>query len=227
MGCAFARAAGKAPSHPAPPAQTEQEPPEEDESLKPKEYTLNPVQSAREIVAGNFYFKKGKYRAASHRYLEATRWDSGSTEAFLRLAEAQEKMKDFAARPRVLQEIPGPQPRPQERRRGPQEAGKAPPEVTDKIVVLSTCDSEEEAKRLAHHLVEQRLAACVNILPEPAASTAGKTKSKRPPSFLADQIPPRPFPRSPRRTGEGALLRSPRSNRPSHHGWFGTLPDVA
>jgi tetratricopeptide (TPR) repeat protein len=82
---------------PAPPAQVEQEPPEEDESLKPKEYTLNPVQSAREIVAGNFYFKKGNYRAASRRFLEATRWDSGSTEAFLRLAETQEKMKDFAA----------------------------------------------------------------------------------------------------------------------------------
>jgi periplasmic divalent cation tolerance protein len=37
--------------------------------------------------------------------------------------------------------------------------------VTDKIVVLSTCDSEEEAKRLARHLVEHHLAACVNILP--------------------------------------------------------------
>lgn len=82
---------------PAPPAQTEQEPPEEDESLKPKEYTLNPVQSAREITAGNFYYKKGNYRAASRRYLEATRWDSGSLEAFLRLGEAEEKLKDFAA----------------------------------------------------------------------------------------------------------------------------------
>jgi periplasmic divalent cation tolerance protein len=38
--------------------------------------------------------------------------------------------------------------------------------MTDKIVVLSTCDSEEQAARLARHLVEQRLAACVNILPE-------------------------------------------------------------
>jgi periplasmic divalent cation tolerance protein len=37
--------------------------------------------------------------------------------------------------------------------------------MTDKIVVLSTCDSEEQAKRIARHLVEQRLAACVNILP--------------------------------------------------------------
>jgi tetratricopeptide (TPR) repeat protein len=80
-----------------PPAPTEQEPPEEDESLKPKEYTLNPVQATHEITAGDFYYKKGNYRAASRRFLEATRWDSGSFEAFLKLGEAQEKMKDFPA----------------------------------------------------------------------------------------------------------------------------------
>jgi periplasmic divalent cation tolerance protein len=38
-------------------------------------------------------------------------------------------------------------------------------EVTDKIVVLSTCDSEESAASVARQLVERRLAACVNILP--------------------------------------------------------------
>jgi periplasmic divalent cation tolerance protein len=37
--------------------------------------------------------------------------------------------------------------------------------MTDKIVVLSACDSEEQARRVAHALVEQRLAACVNIVP--------------------------------------------------------------
>jgi len=37
--------------------------------------------------------------------------------------------------------------------------------MTDKIVVLSTCDSEERAKSLAHTLVEKQLAACVNIIP--------------------------------------------------------------
>ncbi len=36
--------------------------------------------------------------------------------------------------------------------------------MTDKIVVLSTCDSEEKAAQLARELVEQRLAACVNIV---------------------------------------------------------------
>lgn len=37
--------------------------------------------------------------------------------------------------------------------------------MTDKIVVLSTCRSPQEAQRLAHALVEKRLAACVNIVP--------------------------------------------------------------
>lgn len=37
--------------------------------------------------------------------------------------------------------------------------------MTDKIVVLSTCGSAEEAARVARALVEKRLAACVNIVP--------------------------------------------------------------
>jgi periplasmic divalent cation tolerance protein len=37
--------------------------------------------------------------------------------------------------------------------------------MTDKIVVLNTCGSEAEAERLARLLVEQRLAACVSIVP--------------------------------------------------------------
>ncbi|HZS49771.1 MAG TPA: divalent-cation tolerance protein CutA [Bryobacterales bacterium] len=35
--------------------------------------------------------------------------------------------------------------------------------MTDKIVVYSTCSGAEEAKQLASHLIEQRLAACVNV----------------------------------------------------------------
>jgi periplasmic divalent cation tolerance protein len=37
--------------------------------------------------------------------------------------------------------------------------------MTDKIVVLSTCASQQEAEKLARSLVEQRLAACVNVIP--------------------------------------------------------------
>ena len=35
--------------------------------------------------------------------------------------------------------------------------------MTDKIIVYSTCSSPEEAKKLAVHLVDERLAACVNV----------------------------------------------------------------
>jgi periplasmic divalent cation tolerance protein len=38
--------------------------------------------------------------------------------------------------------------------------------MTDKRVVLTTCGSSEEAHRIAQELVERRLAACVNIIPE-------------------------------------------------------------
>ena len=37
--------------------------------------------------------------------------------------------------------------------------------MTDKIIVLSTCDSEEEARTIARALIERRLAACVNLTP--------------------------------------------------------------
>lgn len=36
--------------------------------------------------------------------------------------------------------------------------------MTDKIVVLSTCETEAEAAAIAAGLVENRLAACVNIV---------------------------------------------------------------
>ena len=37
--------------------------------------------------------------------------------------------------------------------------------MTDKIVVLTTCASAEEAQRIARELIALRLAACVNLLP--------------------------------------------------------------
>src|SRR5712664_600947 len=83
----------KKESKPAAPQQ-EQAPPEEDESLVPKEYSFNPLQASKELKVGNYYFKQGKYRAASLRFLEATRWDSTLVEAFLRLGEAREKQHD-------------------------------------------------------------------------------------------------------------------------------------
>ena len=37
--------------------------------------------------------------------------------------------------------------------------------MTDKIVVLSTCATQEEAERIARALLDERLAACVNVIP--------------------------------------------------------------
>ena len=37
--------------------------------------------------------------------------------------------------------------------------------MTDKRIILTTAGSEEEARKIARHLVENRLAACVNLIP--------------------------------------------------------------
>jgi periplasmic divalent cation tolerance protein len=42
--------------------------------------------------------------------------------------------------------------------------------MTDKIVVLVTCGSAKEARKIARAMVEQRLAACANILYSPVQS---------------------------------------------------------
>jgi periplasmic divalent cation tolerance protein len=36
--------------------------------------------------------------------------------------------------------------------------------MTDKIVILSTCAGEEEAEKLSRLLLDDRLAACVNVI---------------------------------------------------------------
>jgi outer membrane protein assembly factor BamD (BamD/ComL family) len=83
-------------------AQAPPAPPEEDEIEKARveEYTLNPLQAQKELKIGNFYFKKATpsgYRAAAKRFEEATKWDPNFAEAFLRLGEAQEKLKNREA----------------------------------------------------------------------------------------------------------------------------------
>lgn len=37
--------------------------------------------------------------------------------------------------------------------------------MTDQRIVLTTAGSEDEARKIARHLVERQLAACVNIVP--------------------------------------------------------------
>lgn len=54
--------------------------------------------------------------------------------------------------------------------------------MTDKIVVLVTCGSAKEARRIARALVERRLAACGNIVEAPVRSIyrwKGKVESAK------------------------------------------------
>jgi tetratricopeptide (TPR) repeat protein len=76
-----------------PPAQ-EQKPPEEDDSAKPIEYTFNPLNATKDIRTGDFYMKKGNYKAAVARYLEATKWNPQLGEAYRKLGEAEEKFDE-------------------------------------------------------------------------------------------------------------------------------------
>ena len=94
VAASLAPAQDKEKKQPAP--QQEEIPPEEDEGLAPKVYTFNPLQADKEIRIGGFYFKKGSYKAAARRFEEATKWNPGLAEAFLRWGEALEKQKNKA-----------------------------------------------------------------------------------------------------------------------------------
>ena len=62
----------------------------EEEAAEP-EYTFNPIQAAKEVEVGNFYFKKGSYKAAAGRYERATKWQPDLVEAYYKLGVAREK----------------------------------------------------------------------------------------------------------------------------------------
>ncbi len=79
---------------PAATSDKEYVPPEEDASLAKEDLSFNPLQSSKEIEAGNFYFKKGSFLAAEGRYKRATLYNEGNGEAWLKLGETAEKLKD-------------------------------------------------------------------------------------------------------------------------------------
>lgn len=82
-----------------------EEPPEEDESLIPEKFVLNPLESERNVRVGNYYWHKGKFRAAVGRYERATRYNPSSVEAFYKLGEAQEKLKNVDAARSAFQKV--------------------------------------------------------------------------------------------------------------------------
>lgn len=69
-------------------------PPEEDTSIGTTTYSFNPLQAKKDIEIGNEYAKKHSYRAAAGRFLSATKYNDGDAEAWLRLGEMDEKLRD-------------------------------------------------------------------------------------------------------------------------------------
>jgi tetratricopeptide (TPR) repeat protein len=78
----------------AAPTAKEEVPPEEDKALSTEEFSFNPLEAEKWLRVGNYYFKQGKYRAAADRIRGATKWNEGYGEAWLRLGEVEEKLKD-------------------------------------------------------------------------------------------------------------------------------------
>ncbi len=72
----------------------EEVPPEEDASLSKHDFSFNPLQSQRDVTVGDEYRKKGNYTAAANRYQTATEYNDGNAQAWLKLGEARQKLKD-------------------------------------------------------------------------------------------------------------------------------------
>jgi tetratricopeptide (TPR) repeat protein len=79
--------------------------PEEDETQKQTEYRFNPLQAKKELDTGVFYMRKRSYRAAAARFEEATRWNPSWAEAYLKLGEAQVKLKHSDDARRALAKV--------------------------------------------------------------------------------------------------------------------------
>jgi periplasmic divalent cation tolerance protein len=56
--------------------------------------------------------------------------------------------------------------------------------MTDKRVVITTCGSLDEARRIAQELVGKRLAACVNIVPQVESIYRWKGEVESAPEWL-------------------------------------------
>ena len=82
------------PVKPPVPPPVEVEPPEEDEALKPKEYSFNPLEAQKDLRTGDYYFRKGNFKAAAKRFEEASLYDPSLADAYLRLGDAREKLHD-------------------------------------------------------------------------------------------------------------------------------------
>lgn len=98
---------GQQSTPPPPPQQVPDESslPEEDETVAPEKFVLNPLESERNVKVGNFYFNKKDYRGALNRYERATKYNPSSAEAFFKVGEAEEKLKNTGAARLAYQKV--------------------------------------------------------------------------------------------------------------------------
>ena len=68
---------------------------EDEDIVQDTTYAFNPIQARKELKIGEFYSKKSNYRAASARFLEATKWDPTYAEAYWRLGNSREELRQY------------------------------------------------------------------------------------------------------------------------------------
>ena len=83
----------------------EANPPEEDESLIPEKVPLNPMEAERSMRVGTFYMHKGKFHAALERFQLATKYNPGSADAYFKVGEAEERLKNADAAKIAFQKV--------------------------------------------------------------------------------------------------------------------------
>ncbi len=66
-----------------------------DATTEPEIVTPDPNQAREHLEVGNFYFRRGNYKAAADRYREAVKYGPKNAEAYERLIRSLERMDDF------------------------------------------------------------------------------------------------------------------------------------
>lgn len=63
------------------------------------------MEAERSIRVGTFYMHKGKYRAALQRFELATKYNPRSPDAFFKIGEAEEKLKNIDAAKTAFEKV--------------------------------------------------------------------------------------------------------------------------
>ncbi len=99
--------------------------------------------------------------------------------------------------------------------------------MTDALITFCTCSSRDEALKLAHAIVSEEAAACVNIMPavESVYRWEGKIENAQEVLLLIKTTRAR-FADLARADCETAQLRHARDHSRAGGGWFGEISDV-